>query len=64
MIVLGVDVHKRTYTLVAINSQTGGQLHQRTVQATDAGHLEALRFAHSLDSKEVLWAIEDHPRAM
>jgi hypothetical protein len=54
-----VDVHKRTHTLVAIDNQTGRQLHQRTVQATDAGHLDALRFARGLGDEEVLWAIED-----
>lgn len=54
MIVIGVDVHKRTHTLVAIDSQTGRQLHQRTVQATDAGHLDALRFAHGLEEEQVL----------
>jgi transposase len=59
MIVIGVDVHKRTHTLAAIDSQTGRQLHQRTVQATDAGHLDALRFARSLGENEVVWAIED-----
>ena len=59
MIVIGVDVHKRTHTLVAIDSQTGRQLHQRTVQATDAGHLQALRFARGLGEHEVIWAIED-----
>jgi transposase len=59
MIVIGVDVHKRTHTLVAIDSQTGRQLHQCTVQATDAGHLDALRFARGLNDEEVVWAIED-----
>ena len=59
MIVIGVDVHKRTHTLVAIDSQTRRQLHQRTVSATDVGHLEALRFAHTLGDDELVWAIED-----
>jgi transposase len=59
MIVIGVDVHKRTHTLVAIDGATGREQDQRTVRATDAGHLEALRFAAGLAACEVVWAIED-----
>jgi transposase len=59
VIAIGEDVHKRTHTLVAIDSRTSRQLHQRAVPATDAGRLGALRFARGLDNEEVLWAIED-----
>jgi transposase len=58
MIVIGVDVHKRTHTLVAIDGQTGREHSQRTVRANDVGHLDALRFARGLPGP-VVWAIED-----
>jgi transposase len=58
MIVIGVDVHKRTHTLVAVDGQTGREQAQREIKATDAGHLVALRFASEL-AGPVVWAIED-----
>lgn len=58
MIVIGADVHKRTHTLAAVDGITGRQIAQREVQASDAGHLEAIRFAAGLGG-EVVWAIED-----
>ena len=58
MIVIGVDVHKRTHTLVAVDGETGREQGQREIKATEAGHLEALRFATELASP-VVWAIED-----
>ena len=41
MIILGVDAHKRTHTLVAIDD-AGRKLGERTVAATTDGHLQAL----------------------
>jgi len=58
MIVIGVDVHKRTHTLVAIDGITARELAVREVKATDAGHLDALRFAAGLGD-EVVWGVED-----
>jgi transposase len=58
MIVIGVDVHKRTHTLAAVDAITGREIAQREIQATDAGHVEAIRFAADLDD-EVVWALED-----
>lgn len=58
MIVIGVDVHKRTHTLVAIDGETGRQQAEKTVPASDQGHLIALRFARDL-SEPVTWAMED-----
>jgi transposase len=58
MIVIGVDALKRTQTLVALEAGTGELLGQRTVLASDAGALEALRFGHALDEERV-WAIEE-----
>ena len=58
MIVIGMDAHKRTHTLVALDGVTGATRGQRTVPASDEGTLEALRFAASLDGDRV-WAVED-----
>ena len=58
MIVIGVDTHKRTHTLVALDAGTGAVRGQRTIPASDAGSLDALRFARELDEERV-WAIED-----
>jgi transposase len=58
MIVIGVDAHKRTHTLVALEAVTGASRGQTTVQASDEGVLNALRFAVALDGDRV-WAVED-----
>lgn len=55
---IGADVHKRTHTLVAVDAEIGRKRAERTIQATDAGHLEALRFGSEL-GEPVVWAIED-----
>jgi hypothetical protein len=58
MIVIGADTHKRNHTLVALDWQTGALRGQRAIRASDAGSLDALRFAAELDEDRV-WAIED-----
>ncbi|MGI8712744.1 MAG: IS110 family transposase [Solirubrobacteraceae bacterium] len=58
MIVIGADTHKRNHTLVAVDGKTGAARGQLTISATDAGSLDALRFAADLDEERV-WAIED-----
>ena len=58
MIVIGVDTHKRSHTLVALDAATGAPRGQVTILATDAGTLSALRFAGELDQERV-WAVED-----
>ncbi len=58
MIVLGVDTHKRSHTLAALDAGTGGVRGQLTIPASDDGTLEALRFAGELDTERV-WAVED-----
>ena len=45
MIVIGADTHKRNYMLVAVDGQTGPVCGQREIPASDAGSLQALRFA-------------------
>ena len=58
MMVIGVDTHKRTHTVVALDAATGRVRGQRTVPASDDGALEVLRFAVELDEERV-WAMED-----
>jgi len=58
MIVIGVDTHKRSHTLVALDAATGMARGQLTIPGSDAGTLDALRFAGELDADRV-WAVED-----
>ena len=58
MIVLGVDTHKRSHTLVAVDGVSGVRRGQLTIAATEEGMLGALRFAVGVDEERV-WAIED-----
>ena len=58
MIVIGVDTHKRSHTLVALDATTGTTRGQLTIPASDDGTLEALRFVSELDGERV-WALED-----
>jgi transposase len=58
MIVIGVDTHKRSRTLVALDVATGATRGQLTIPASDDGTLLALRFAAELEGERV-WALED-----
>src|SRR5215211_6785556 len=58
MIVIGVDTHKRTHALAAVDAGTGRVRGQRQIKAEEAGHLAAVRWARGLDEGRV-WAIED-----
>ncbi len=58
MIVIGVDTHKRSHTMVALDAATGATRGQLTIPASDEGTLDALRFAGELDDERV-WALED-----
>jgi len=58
MIVIGVDTHKRSHTLVALDAVTGAMRGQLTIAATNEGTFDALRFAAKLDNERV-WAVED-----
>src|SRR5262245_20157259 len=57
MVTIGVDAHKRTHTLVAVD-QLGRELDQVTVDATTREHLRLLAWAAKLDG-ERCWAVED-----
>jgi transposase len=56
MVVVGVDAHKRTHTLVAVD-ELGRELGERTVASTAAGHLHAVQWASQWSS--VRFAVED-----
>ena len=56
MVVIGVDAHKRTHTLVAVD-EAGRKLGQRTLAATIEGHLEAVQWVSQWPERR--FAIED-----
>src|SRR5206468_11578695 len=56
LVVLGVDAHKRTHTVVATDA-VGRRLAETTVDATIDGHLLALEWASRWPSRK--WAVED-----
>src|SRR5215831_6921149 len=56
MVTIGVDLHKRTHTLV-VADPAGRQLATKTVPATVAGHVDALRWAKGWPERS--WALED-----
>lgn len=56
MVTIGVDAHKATHTLVAVD-EVGRKLAEKTVAATSDGHLEALTWAAQWDERR--FALED-----
>jgi transposase len=56
MVVLGVDPHKKTHTVVVVD-ETGRKLDTKTVKTTPADQLRLLRWA--LRFPERRWAVED-----
>ncbi|MDV6271842.1 IS110 family RNA-guided transposase, partial [Rhodococcus globerulus] len=59
MITLGVDAHKRTHTIVAVDPN-GRQLASKTITTTTKEHLGLLTWAEQLaKGNGLLWAIED-----
>ncbi len=58
MVTLGIDAHKRTHTVVAVDD-VGRQLGSKTTTATTSeDHLDLLRWAERF-GPERLWAVED-----
>ena len=58
MVILGIDAHKRTHTVVAIDD-TGRELDTKTTLATTTeAHLELVRWADRFGA-ERRWAVED-----
>ncbi len=58
MVTLGIDAHKRTHTVVAVDEH-GRQIAERTVGTTTKDHLGLLRWADQFDGGERRWAVED-----
>jgi len=56
--VIGVDAHRRTHTLVAVN-QLGLKLAQKTIGTSSASHAEAVRWARSQLGTAIVWGVED-----
>ena len=56
MVVLGVDAHKRSHTIVAVDP-AGVEVGSVTVAAASEGHLKAVKWAAQWESRR--WAIED-----
>ena len=57
MVVLGIDAHKRSHTVVAVD-ETGRKLGERTIATTTADDLDLLSWAEQF-GRDRLWAIED-----
>ena len=58
MIVIGIDAHMRSHTVVAVDAATGRQLAEKTVAADGDGYRQLLSFADGMDVERE-WAIED-----
>jgi transposase len=58
MVVVGADVHKRTHTFVAVD-EVGRTLGEKVVEATTAGHHQAVAWARVHFGTELRWGIED-----
>jgi transposase len=56
MVIIGVDLHKRTHTVVAVD-ETGRKLGEKTAPATPDGHLELRAWAGRFPERT--WALED-----
>jgi transposase len=57
MVVLGIDAHKRSHTVVAVDEH-GRQLSTKTFGTTTADHLALLRWAEQY-GEDRRWAVED-----
>src|SRR5215213_8233685 len=60
MITLGIDAHKRSHTVVAVDELGRQRAAKTTTATTTADHLELLRWAEALEGgHERAWAVED-----
>ena len=57
MVVLGIDAHKQTHTVVVVDER-GRKLAERTVKTTTSDHLDLLVWAARFGA-ERRWAVED-----
>lgn len=58
MVVLGVDPHKDSHTVVAVD-EVGRAIGEKTVRARTEQHLELLAWARTVAPDERVWAVED-----
>jgi transposase len=58
VVIIGVDAHKATHTLVAVDA-VGRKIGEKTVPATTDGHMEGLMWARHGFGVDLLWAVED-----
>jgi transposase len=58
MIVIGIDAHKRSHTLVAIDT-SGKALGQKTIASISTGHTDGIRWAAAKFGGDILWGVED-----
>lgn len=59
MTVIGIDAHKATHTLVAVDHR-GRKLGEKTVPANSTGHVRAIRWAHATyGTHDLIWGVED-----
>jgi transposase len=59
VIVIGVDAHKETHTVVAVEEGTGRVLGELTVEAREPGLVRLMRFAERHTDDGRVWAVED-----
>jgi transposase len=57
-VIVGVDAHKKSHTMVAIDD-VGRRLGEKTVEATTDGNYEAVHWARKRFGIDLLWAVED-----
>ena len=58
MVVVGVDAHKATHTMVGVDVG-GRKLADLTVKATTEGHMKALGWARREFGADLVWGVED-----
>jgi len=56
--VIGVDVHKKTHTLVVVDP-TGRKVAEETIETTTAAHRDAMRWARRRFGDDIVWGVED-----
>jgi transposase len=57
-VVVGVDAHKRTHTLVAVD-RSGRKLAHKTIATTSSAHAEAVQWARARFGADMVWGVED-----
>lgn len=57
-VVIGVDAHRGSHTLVAVDEQ-GRKLAQKTIATTSEAHAGAVRWVRARLGTDVLWGVED-----